>query len=87
MSSDRGTPSGWGAEMVTAILWPAGILLPERTIHSDWFIVLTVFVAINTVMYVALAIAKSVPRVHPREWLPRKYRRSETRSIHPEGPR
>ncbi len=73
--------------MVTAIVFPAGILLPERTIHSDWFLVLTAFVAINTVMYVALAIAKAVPRVHPRELLPGRHPRSETRSIHPDEPR
>lgn len=73
--------------MGTATVHPAGILLPEGTIHSEWFLVLMAFVAINTVMYVALAIAKTFPRVQPREWLPRRYRRSETRSIHPDAPR
>ncbi len=47
---------------------------------------LAAFVAINTVMYVALAIAKTLPKVHVRDWLPRGYRRAETRSIYPDGP-
>lgn len=63
-----------------------GILLDQDVIYSDWFAVLAAFVAINTVMYVALAIAKTVPRIHLSEHLPRRYRRSETRSIHPDGP-
>lgn len=41
------------------------------------------FVAVNTVMYAALAVAKILPRLHPPEW--RRGQRSETRSIYPEG--
>lgn len=63
-----------------------GILLPESTLGSGWFAVLSVFVAINTVMYVALAIGKVLPKVYPRDWLPRRYARSQTRSIHPDSP-
>lgn len=62
-----------------------GILLPESTLASGWFAVLSVFVAINTVMYVALAIGKVLPKVYPRDWLPRRYARSRTRSIHPDS--
>lgn len=62
-----------------------GILLPESVLQSTWFTVLAAFVAINTVMYVALAIAKTLPKLHPREWLPRSYARSQTRSIHPDA--
>jgi len=64
-------------------LW--GILLPERVLSSTWFGVLSVCVAINTVMYVALAIAKTLPKIYVRDWLPRSYTRSETRSIHPDA--
>ena len=32
-------------------------LLPESVLHSGWFAVLAAFVAINTVMYVVLALA------------------------------
>lgn len=63
----------------------AGLLLPESTLGSQWFAVLAAFVAINTVMYVALAVAKILPKVHPRDWLPRTYVRSQTRSIHPDS--
>ena len=62
---------------------PAGVLLPEVILHSDWFAVMAAFVAVNTVMYAALAVAKILPRLHAPEW--RRGRRSETRSIYPEG--
>ena len=65
---------------------PWGILLPESVVHTHVFAVLSAFVAINTVMYVALAVAKTLPKLYPRDWLPRRYRRAETRSIHPDAP-
>jgi hypothetical protein len=40
----------------------AGILLPSSVLASGWFHVLATFVAINTIIYTALAIAKLVPR-------------------------
>ncbi|MBS7547622.1 hypothetical protein KHA85_05875 [Dietzia sp. Marseille-Q0999] len=67
------------------------MLLPESVLSSDWFAVLAAFVAINTVMYVTLAVTKTLPKIHVRDLLPRNYVRSETRSIHPDaqdrGPR
>lgn len=48
---------------------------------------LAAFVAVNTIMYVVLAVAKVLPKVYVQGWLPRRYRRTETRSIHPDGPR
>lgn len=68
------------------ILAGDGILLPASTLHTTWFWALASFVAINTVMYVALAVAKIFPKLHPRDWLPRRYTRSETRSIYPDTP-
>ena len=61
-----------------------GILLPESLLRSTWFAVLSAFVAINTVMFVALAVAKTLPKLYPRDWLARSYSRAETRSIHPD---
>jgi hypothetical protein len=58
-------------------------LLPESILHTGWFAVLATFVAINTVMYCALAVAKSLPKVYPSDWDPRRRRRTESRSIHP----
>ncbi len=69
-----------------ALLAPLGILLPESTLQSTWFAVLATFVAINTVMYVSLAVAKTLPKLHPRDWLSRSYTRGRTRSIHPDAP-
>ncbi len=65
-------------------LW--GILLPRATLETPWFAVLATFVAINTVMYVALAVAKLLPPVHPGGWFTSRDRRGETRSIHPDAP-
>lgn len=69
----------------------AGILLPASVLSSDWFSVLAAFVAINTVMYVTLAMIKALPKIHVRDLLPRNYTRAETRSIYPDveerGPR
>lgn len=45
--------------------------------------VLAAFVAINTLMYVGLALIKMTPRVRIGRRLQRRYQRAETRSIHP----
>ncbi len=60
-----------------------GIFLPASILASQWFAVLSAFVAINTVMYVALAIAKMLPRVHVSDVWHRRERRRTNRSIHP----
>ena len=62
-----------------------GILLPDGTLRTTWFAVLATFVALNTVMYAALPLAKILPQVYPRDWLPRHYVRAQTRGIYPEG--
>ncbi len=72
--------------MDTALVAAFGVVLPEGTVHTAWFGVLAAFVGINTVMYVALAVVKCLPRVYPGDWLARQYRRAETRSIYPDGP-
>ena len=66
---------------------PAGILLPESIVHTEWFAILATFVAINTVMYAALAAAKILPKLHPGSWLPQRHERAETRSIYPDARR
>jgi hypothetical protein len=70
---------------VTALLAlsPQGILLPESFLRSHGFAVLAAFVAINTVMYVALSVAKMLPKVYVTDWFTSRDRRRETRSIHP----
>lgn len=66
-----------------AIAVPAGLLFPEALLHTHWFAVLATFVAINTVMYAALALAKILPKVNPSDWIRKRNERSETRSIDP----
>jgi hypothetical protein len=65
-------------------LVPYGILLPQSVLSSGFFAVLSAFVAINTVMYVALAVAKAMPKVYLSDWMSRRNTRSQTRSIHPD---
>lgn len=62
-----------------------GLLLPESFLASELFTVLAAFVAINTVMYVVLAIAKMLPKVYISDFFDRRNRRSETRSIYPDA--
>jgi hypothetical protein len=40
----------------------AGILLSEEVLHSGWFQALATFVAINTLVFAALSVAKLIPR-------------------------
>ena len=60
-------------------------MIPESVLSTDWFAALAAFVAINTAIYVVLAVAKTLPRIHFRDHLPRNYQRSETRSIYPDA--
>jgi hypothetical protein len=67
---------------------PAGILLPESFLQSEFFQVLAAFVAINTLIYVTLAVAKMLPRLHPGDLLHRRDRRRVPRGVptEPGGP-
>lgn len=60
-------------------------MIPESVLSSDWFAALAAFVAINTAIYVTLAIMKALPKIYVRDYLPRSYRRAETRSIYPDA--
>jgi hypothetical protein len=62
-----------------------GLLLPASVLHSGWFAVLATFVALNTVMYCALALGKMLPKVYVTDWLHTRNRRAQTRSIYPDG--
>jgi len=69
--------------LVTAVA-SLGIVLPESVLQSEVFDVLAAFVALNTLMYTALAIAKILPKVYLGDWLHGHNRRSQSRSIHPD---
>jgi hypothetical protein len=62
------------------------MLLHNSIVTSEWFAVLAAFVAINTVMYGALAVVKTLPRIYPTDWILPRARRSESRSIYPDHP-
>ncbi|CAA9223627.1 MAG: hypothetical protein AVDCRST_MAG83-689 [uncultured Arthrobacter sp.] len=72
--------------MIGALRVPNGVVFPESILHTELFAVLATFVAINTVMYAALAIVKVLPKVDAPGWLRSRGERSETRSIHPDMP-
>ena len=63
-----------------------GVLLPESTLREEFVAVLAAFVAINTIVYVTLAVAKILPKVYVGDWIGARNRRSETRSIDPDAP-
>lgn len=63
-----------------------GVLLPESILRHEAFAVLAAFVAINTIVYVTLAVAKILPKVYLRDLVDTRNRRGETRSIHPDAP-
>ena len=69
-----------------ALLSPLGILFPEALVRSHPFAILAAFVAINTVIYVTLTVAKALPKIYFGDYRRRRYERAETRSIHPDGP-
>jgi hypothetical protein len=59
-------------------------MLPTAILHSQAFAVLAAFVAINTVMYGALALGKMLPKMYPTDWVTSRNRRVESRSIYPD---
>jgi hypothetical protein len=69
---------------VSAIHLLAGIVLPESIMQTEWFAVLSLFVAVNTVLYLTLAILKLLPKVYLSDWVSQRNRRAETRSIYPD---
>ena len=40
----------------------AGILLPSRVLHEGWYQAFAGFVAVNTIVFAILALAKLIPR-------------------------
>ena len=71
--------------MIAAVL-PMGVLLPDSILRNEVIAVLAAFVAINTIGYVTLAVAKILPKVYVRDWIGPRNRRAETRSIDPQAP-
>ncbi len=70
---------------MTGIALVGGIVLPESIMHSQWFAVLSVFVAVNTVLYLTLAVVKLLPKLYLSDWLGQRNRRGESRSIYPDS--
>ncbi len=58
-------------------------MLPESVVHSTPFLVLGTFVAMNTMMYVVLAVAKLLPKVYLSDLGRRRDQRIDNRSIYP----
>jgi hypothetical protein len=60
-----------------------GIVFPASMLDSEWFAVLSAFVAINTLIYTVLAIGKILPKIYLSDLLEGRDRRVANRSIHP----
>jgi len=59
-------------------------VLPRTSCTRKWFAVLSMFVAINTVLYLTLAIIKLLPKAYLSDWVDQRNRRAESRSIYPD---
>ena len=70
---------------MTGVRLYASAILPESIMHTPWFAALSMFVAINTVLYLTLAIIKLLPKAYLSDWVDRRNRRAESRSIYPDG--
>ena len=68
------------------IVQPLGIVFSESALRSDQFAVLAAFVAINTLIYVVLAVSKMLPKIYVSDYVTSRNRRGESRSIRPDGP-
>jgi hypothetical protein len=71
---------------IDATVIRSGLILPQSILQSDLFAIFAAFVAINTVIYVVLALLKILPRPHITDLLQWRNRRGETRSIYPHEP-
>lgn len=60
-------------------------VLPNSILHGSWFKTLSIFVSINTVLYLTLALIKLLPKIYVSDWRGGRNRRSETRGIYPDG--
>lgn len=69
--------------MTDPLVQPWGLLLPQSVMSSPFVAVLATFVAINTVMYLSLAVAKLLPKIYLSDHLGGAERRRTNRSIHP----
>jgi hypothetical protein len=68
---------------VTGVFLFAGVL-PENIMHTPGFAALSTFVAVNTVLYLTMAIIKLLPKAYLSDWIDQRNRRSESRSIYPD---
>jgi hypothetical protein len=72
---------------MTGIALVGGILLPASIMRSHWFAALSMFVAVNTVLYLTLAVIKLLPKPYLSDCVPQRNRRVESRSIYPDSDR
>jgi hypothetical protein len=70
---------------MTSLHLLAGLLLPASVLDSRWFATLSMFVAVNTLLYLTLAILKLLPKAYLSDWVNQRNRRSESRSIYPDS--
>ena len=68
---------------MTGVLLLAGVL-PGNIMHTPWFAALSMCVAGNTLLYLTLAIIKTLPKACLSDWIDQRNRRSESRSIYPD---
>lgn len=62
-------------------------VLSSEILTSRPIQVLAAFVAVNSLIFVVLALMSIFPRLYPSSWFTSRDRRSETRSIYPDAPK
>ena len=70
--------------MMTVTVFAVALLL-ESILHTNWYAVLSSFVAINTLLYVSLSVFKILPKLYLNDFVRGHDRRASTRSIYPNG--
>ena len=70
--------------MTHPLLVPLRILFSQEVLRSHAFQSLAAVVAVDTIMYVALAVARMLDEVYASDWHRGRYSRAETRSTHPD---
>lgn len=61
-----------GALVSLPVVTSLGILLPTSVLTSDWYAALSMWVALNTLVYVVLSLLQILPPM--RRWIPRRRR-------------
>ena len=79
-------PARQAQNMTGTINAPTGIVFPETILHTGITATLSTMVAVNAVMFAALALARILPKIHLHDRKRQRHELPVTRSTHPTSP-